>query len=371
MFDIEYFFKESSFQGVIILIDHNLKITRVNERFLSLQGYSQKELIGKSIIDIVTPSDKTVFFDMAYTNEISKEFSCQMYHRSGAFRHFSFTMFRFKDYNLFLGKAEKKEFFSYKYDNISDVVVNTVLEESDSLDIKDLFAENSATGLILNIFPSDIWIKDRLGKYVFINRAFTNHTGYKPNQVVGKDDFEVFPKGVALEFAKSDQIAIKSKKKIDYSFENTDENFITWAEVSKIPLFNKNGLYIGIVGYSNDISEFKSIEFNLKNTIQKYHVVASLFFDLAFEISVDGVISSVYGKMIDENNLAEMQDLLSNVFSMNSKDGFDEKIKVAVNGVITKTIKTIKNISIEFTLIPFKYDDKMVIVCVGSKIANG
>ena len=84
MFDAEYLFKDKNFKGVVILLDKNMRMLRINENFVKLQGFTEKELLGKAITDIVVPEDKPIFFDNAYTIELSKEFTIQMYHENGA-----------------------------------------------------------------------------------------------------------------------------------------------------------------------------------------------------------------------------------------------------------------------------------------------
>jgi PAS domain S-box-containing protein len=316
MFNIDYLFDSTRFNGVVLLLDNNLKVLKVNDYFLTLQGYARDEVVNNSILNFILPTDKSIFFDIAYSTAVSKEFISQMYHKNGAFRFLSFTVIKFKEYSILFGSPEKKEFTSYHYDNTVKPTLENQCILTSVLDITDIFRGNQTLGCFIDVFPSDVWVKDKLGRYVYVNSAFTAHTGHTLLDIKGKDDYEIFPKKVALEFATSDKIAIKNKQKIDYTFEVKDEKLLTWTAVSKIPLYNKNKTLIGILGYSVDVSEFKQIEQKQKGLINSYKRSINTYFDIAFSYSNKGIVGSIFGKEITENNLGDYKVEISRVFNL-------------------------------------------------------
>ncbi len=318
MFDVDYLFDTTNFNGVVLLLNDDLKIVRVNDYFLTLQGYEKEDVEYVSILDFILPTDKSIFFDISYSKEITKDFICQIYHKNGAFRFFSFTVIKFSDYSVMFGSPEKKEFMSYHYDNKVKTNLDEEVVLANLLDITDLFKENKTMGRFMDLFPSDIWVKDRLGRYVYVNSTFEVHTSNLLSDIIGKDDYQIFPKDIALEFSSSDQIAIKNRKKIDYTFEVKDESLLAWTSVSKIPLFNSNGTYIGIIGYSVDVSEFKNVEEKLKIIINNYRTCANEYFDIAFNFSSSGQVGKLYGKDITEDNLSEFKVEIVSVFDPKS-----------------------------------------------------
>lgn len=316
MFDTNYLFDSSKFNGVVLLLDNKWNIVKVNDYFLTLQGYERKEVENNSILNFILPTDKSIYFDMEYSTQVTKEFVSQMYHKNGSFRFFSFTAVRFEEYSILFGSPEKKKFKGYYFDNTQKAVLPEEFIVTTALDVTEIFKGNKSLSSFIDIFPSDIWVKDKLGRYIYVNSIFESHTGHTLIEVRGKDDFKIFPKKVATEFTSSDQIAIKSRKKINYIFESKDENLLRWTSVSKIPLYNSNNTYIGILGYSIDITEFKNIEQKQKCTINNYRKSINTYFDIAFSYSKKGMIGSIFGSKITEANLNDFKSEISNVFNL-------------------------------------------------------
>lgn len=368
MFDINYLFDSKKYNGVVILLDNNSNIVKVNDYFSSLQGYENDELEGKSILDFILPTDKSIFFDISYSTEPTKEFICQMYHKNGAFRFFSFTVVKFTDYSVLFGSPEKKEFMSYHYDNTKKPDINEDRIFTSFLDVTDLFNENKTMGKFIDIFPSDIWVKDRLGRYIYINKAFESHTGHSLADVKGKDDYQLFPKEIALEFLSSDKIAIKSKKKIDYTFEVKDENLLSWTSVSKIPLYNANGTYIGILGYSVDISEFKHVEIQQKSLVNDYRTCVNTFFDIAFSYSTKGVVGAILGNEITEANLNDYKIEIKKAFNISENNKVKEAVKNAKNKMLSTIELEVFSNKYNFSLIVVNKLQEYNIYVVGNRI---
>ncbi len=59
-------------------------------------------------------------------------------------------------------------------------------------------------------FPGLAWIKDRMGRYVYINEAAERAFKRSADEVYGKTDAEIFPKEVAEAFTKNDLRSLQS-----------------------------------------------------------------------------------------------------------------------------------------------------------------
>ena len=119
---------------------------------------------------------------------------------------------------------------------------------------------------VLALTPSSIYWKDLEGVYLGCNLSMLSMVGFSSLQeIVGKTDYELPWRKSADTLQGNDQQVIKSKKL--HSFEEVgtlgDGSVITMI-CNKMPLVDKSGEVIGVIGSSIDISLLKKTEENLK-----------------------------------------------------------------------------------------------------------
>jgi PAS domain S-box-containing protein len=367
MFDIDYLFDKDKFQGVVLLLNKNLVIQKVNQRFLMLQGYTEDDILDTSILDIVLPTDKSTFFDVTYSLDLKKEFVCQIYHKSGAFRFYSFTAVKLKDYIILFGNAEKKEFHSYHYDNKEQLLRNEIVAFDNVDDISQVLKQNDTVIRFLDIFPSDVWVKDKIGRYIYCNKAFEKHTGHTLGKIKGKDDFQLFSKAIATEFTSSDKITIKNKKEVSYVFETKEDNLPIYTTVTKIPIFNQENDYIGMVSYSTDITEFKNIEIKLRKRLASFKKCVDHFYDYAFSLSKSSEVHSLHGKLVNEDNFQSIKKQLHSLFNIELYSEFREDLILLDQGKTIMKELLIKDEKILFHLLLVKDEEETNILFLGNK----
>ena len=113
---------------------------------------------------------------------------------------------------------------------------------------------------IINTVSNPIFVKDRNHKWILLNDAFCKSMGYKRNKLIGKSDYDFFPKEEADVFWKKDEIVFKTKK------ENTNEEFFTDAKGITRTILTKKDVYTDengnpiLVGVITDITESKETE---------------------------------------------------------------------------------------------------------------
>ena len=116
--------------------------------------------------------------------------------------------------------------------------------------------------LIDNI-PDAIYVKDIDSRKTIANLADVHNMGLQSEaEVLGKDDFGLFPKEIAEGFVADDQAVIQTGQPVI----NREEYFIDaqgqkrWLFTSKLPLRDEKGQIIGLVGVGRDITENKKAE---------------------------------------------------------------------------------------------------------------
>ncbi|MGA2180029.1 MAG: PAS domain-containing protein [Verrucomicrobiota bacterium] len=116
---------------------------------------------------------------------------------------------------------------------------------------------------MLDNVPDRIYFKDTESRFIQCNRAVAKRVGVEePKQVIGKTDFDFYPREKAEEFRKDDQKLIQSGEALLNKTEQVikPNGEITWSSVTKVPLRDENGKAVGLVGISRDITERKQAE---------------------------------------------------------------------------------------------------------------
>ncbi len=142
--------------------------------------------------------------------------------------------------------------------DMSDKKINP--KESIYLDYKDLF------DTIMNYTNNYFFFKDNKSR--FIHASDYQKQAFKVagnDEVLGKSDFDFYPKELAQELYDDEQNILKTKKPLLNKEEKLTflSGKIVWVKVSKFPLYDHNGNLIGIWGISTDISDQKEVEFEL------------------------------------------------------------------------------------------------------------
>lgn len=151
---------------------------------------------------------------------------------------------------------------------------------------------------ILDNAPAVVYLKDKEGRYLFVNRYFESLSLRHRRDVIGKTDYDIFPHDLAESYRHHDQMALESGKPME--FEETTrqmEGFRTYISI-KFPLFDVVGSMYGVGGVSTDITERKRIEESLRENEERFRSVAESANDAI-------VLANAVGNIIFWNRTAE------------------------------------------------------------------
>ena len=118
---------------------------------------------------------------------------------------------------------------------------------------------------ILDNSPYMTWLKDAKGRYIRINNSAVDYFRRQNiQQVIGKTDFELFPRALAEKHQADDEevIARRKQKRIEEPLLEGDR--MHWLETFKTPVIDENGKVLGTTGFARDITERKQTEANLR-----------------------------------------------------------------------------------------------------------
>ena len=121
---------------------------------------------------------------------------------------------------------------------------------------------NLLRNVIDNLLDS-IYVKDASGRYLLDNLAHRRTLAANaPEQVVGKSVFDFFPDAVAAKFQEDDANVCRTGQPIVNREEVMvfNDAAVRWMSTTKVPLRNRAGETVGVIGIGRDITERKTAE---------------------------------------------------------------------------------------------------------------
>jgi PAS domain S-box-containing protein len=129
--------------------------------------------------------------------------------------------------------------------------------------------KNFLDSIIENI-PDMIFVKDSNElRFVRLNKAGEKLLGYSRNELIGKNDYDFFPKEQADFFTGKDKVVLTKGQLVDIAEELvTTRTGKRWLHTKKIPIKDESGKPLFLLGISEDITERKRLE-NERNEAER------------------------------------------------------------------------------------------------------
>jgi diguanylate cyclase (GGDEF)-like protein/PAS domain S-box-containing protein len=119
---------------------------------------------------------------------------------------------------------------------------------------------------ILDNIPNIAWLKDRRGKYAAVNEPFGKAFGVAPEDLVGKNDYDIYPRELAIKYEKDSREVMATGTRTYFEESIVDqEGKVQYVEKIETPIFNDAGVVIGIIGIAHDITSRKETEVTLRH----------------------------------------------------------------------------------------------------------
>lgn len=113
---------------------------------------------------------------------------------------------------------------------------------------------------MINYVPDFIYAKDRDGRFLFANRAIVVNNGFTHvEELIGLTDAEIHPMADAYKIDEVERRVMETGKP-DLGVEEQRLKGEGWLMMSRVPLRDRSGNIIGVVGASRDISGRKRAE---------------------------------------------------------------------------------------------------------------
>jgi AraC-like DNA-binding protein len=127
------------------------------------------------------------------------------------------------------------------------------------------FSSLPATGVLslLEMLGSttQAWIKDRQGRYQWVNRAFLlNYSLEQLDDVVGKTDADLSPAHLADQFRTDDELVLAGERIVNrVELVGRFDHAATWSITNKVPLHDARGRLYGTAGTTRAVGESEAV----------------------------------------------------------------------------------------------------------------
>lgn len=184
---------------------------------------------------------------------------------------------------------------------------------------------------ILEHIPYEVWIKDKEGKLVYINKKGANKIGLDKEDIIGKSNEEIRPKEFCEKCDSTDKIVLEEKRELFYEqeyYSNKDEFY----RVYKFPIKDKDENVKFICGFSNEYSYSKKINEELENLfISNMEELEHIEYTKAINKILKNLCSMIKSTSINLFLVDKDEKNLKNYLSCNKKNIFCKNTHVNID----------------------------------------
>ncbi len=295
------------------LIDMEGRFLDVNAAYCRLSGYSREELLRMRIRDVeaMETPEETARHITAITEEGYDRFETKHRRKDGATVdvEVSASLSDVEDGRIVAfvrditrsKRAEEELTAAYQQLQASNQQLkateqqlrasNQQLEASNRqlrADEEALRRSETLYRRLVQHLPQRIFIKDRNSVFVSCNANFAHDSGLEPEQVIGKDDFALYPRELAEAYRADDRAVMEAgqPKVIEEPVPARGET--RWVHTIKVPFHDERGNVIGVLGIFEDVTERRQAE----ESARLLATIVESSEDAILSKTLDGVVTS-------------------------------------------------------------------------------
>ncbi|MEI6306456.1 MAG: PAS domain-containing protein, partial [Deltaproteobacteria bacterium] len=143
---------------------------------------------------------------------------------------------------------------------------NILKEAKQKLDLINTMIEST---------PDAVFIKDKQGRYIFVNPPAAIIFGKSAEDIIGKTAKDLFPQEVSQAMADSDSTVLSSANTVTYEKLYTAPNPPKLMLVTKGPMFDSNGKINSLFAVDRDITDLKDLQEELSKKVVQLEAALS------------------------------------------------------------------------------------------------
>jgi len=228
------------------------KVIAINQTELRWLGYAREEVIGRHFDEFITEQSarlfQTVFRALKRNGKVS-DIEFEMRRKDGSTFPIMLNAIAIYDENGHYVSSRS---------TMVDITRRKLAE-------KELQRNVNFTAALLNAIPTPVFYKDRDGRYLGCNRAFTEFTGKTAKQIRGETGRQLWPREHVERSERMDIELMQRQDRQVHETTVTDKQGNTRPVIFvKDVFFDESGNVAGLVGAFVDISEHKRAEETLR-----------------------------------------------------------------------------------------------------------
>lgn len=255
----KYYRLYESMNDAFVVLDMDSNITEFNSAYKEMLGYTKDELLCMNCNNL-TPekwieSENKIITEQVLVYGSSDVYEKECIRKDGSLIPVELRVYLLKDEN-----GEPNGFWA--------MVRDISLRKKAMAQVEN---ERSHLKILIETVPEMIWLKDLKGVYLSCNRNFEKFNGLEENALLGKSDYDFYPKEIADFYWEKDLEVLKSTKSVrftNWASSATNGNRIL-TETIKTPMHDTNGVLLGVLGVSRDITDIKMAEKELLKAKEK------------------------------------------------------------------------------------------------------
>jgi PAS domain S-box-containing protein len=250
---------------VITVMDMNLRFTYVSPSIMRMRGYTAEEATAQTFEQVMTPESLQIIAKV-FEEEMKLEASGTA--DPGRSRILDLDEYR-KDGSIVCMENHLSFLRDEAQKAVGIISLTRDITERKRAE-EEIVRTNTFLDSIIENIPDMIFLKDaRELRFVRFNRAGEELLGQSRDDLIGKNDYDFFPKIQADFFTQKDRNVLSGKKLIDIPEEHIQtrggEKIL---HTKKLALLNEKGEPSFLLGISEDITERKRAEEQLRQTLE-------------------------------------------------------------------------------------------------------
>jgi PAS domain S-box-containing protein len=125
---------------------------------------------------------------------------------------------------------------------------------------------------IIDYIADPVFVKDKQHRWVYLNKAYCKFMGYGEGELLGKTDYDFFPKAEADIFWAKDEVVFNTKTENVNEEDFTNSKGLAHIIITKKALFKAKDGEEFIVGIIRDVTELKRMEGELRNKMRELEI---------------------------------------------------------------------------------------------------
>jgi chemotaxis family two-component system sensor kinase Cph1 len=308
-------------------LDPEGRITRVNRTELDMLGYNAEEMLGQSVWEFYVDKETS---RRAVESKLAGDIP-----PGQAFER----MIRRKDGEMLPILIEDRLLHD-KAGNITGIRSTIQNITKRKLAEESLAQERNLLRTLIDNMPDNIFVKDTQSRFVIANIAVARLMGTTPEGLLGKTDFDFYPKELANKYYTNGQNVVRTGQPLVGKEEPAvdSQGNRKWYSTTKVPLRDRSGKIVGIVGISRDITARKLIEEDREKLMQtlafKNKELESILYVTSHDLRAPLVNIQGFS-----NELSRCCDVIHSALKEKVKaEDISEEVRVVVNNDVPEAL---------------------------------